>query len=81
MSPQMVTSELAWKRELPTTPGYYLRRNPPASHIVRQHLTMIKGALWTVAGDGHGLPLADWRGARRFWWFGPIPSCPWELGE
>jgi len=66
---------MEWTKKVPTKPGIYFRNNPPISHRVRQDIFEIDGKLF-VSNSETSIYLDDWHGAKRMWWFGPIPEVP-----
>ncbi len=68
-------SRCEWTKELPITPGRYLRNNPPVAAVVLADVVETDGVLrnYRVNAGCGSVPVEQQRG---FWWYGPIPPVP-----
>lgn len=64
---------IRWKKGHPTEPGRYFRNNPVVSHVVRESVVDLHGALMITTDSG--LRLVD-ETPETWWWYGPVPDPP-----
>ncbi len=72
----MKDAKLRWAKLLPTGPGGWLRFNPVPGGAVVRHDLFLDGGDLCVGDQGFAVRLKNWKLAKTFWWYGPVPAPP-----